>query len=376
MQNNYEQNFLISNIPGDSSKDLFNFSPKIKNNFMEFPKDDISSENYFFNELYRKDILQYEEIINEENNQLKENCNYIFKESKEPRPIEIYLSENSKCKKIDVLELEELKTEEIEKCNKNKENIKIEKRNKKNNNNNKFTSKNIFNVYSLFNPKEESEKFRHIRNEINGIILEYTKKQIKKDAFKSKCNTRTEYFEICQKRKSRKFKSDDIRKKIKARFLKSLKNRLNEKLTSEKSKCLFDFLPQCFICSITKKTNNNIILNMTLKELMSTDFFNLFNYDKKENRKTMLNNKRECADITKYKKNLEVLEYLKNNKEISQRSNFDVIGKMTFKDLFNEYLKSKEFEEDIIKLKKENNEDLYIKEYIIKAFNFVNYFSK
>jgi hypothetical protein len=375
MQNNYEQNLLISNIPGDSSKDLFIFSPKNTNYFMEFPKDDISSENNFFNELYRKDILQYEEIINEENNQLKENCNDIFKESKEPMPIQIYLPDQSKCKKIDVLELEELKTKEIEKCYKNKES-KIEKRNKRNNNNNKFTNKNIFNVYSLFNPKEESEKFQLIRNEINDIILEYTKKEIKKDIFKSKSNSRKEYFEICQKRKSRKFKSDDIRKKIKARFLKSLKNRLNEKLTSEKSKYLFDFLPQCFICSITKKTNNNIILNMTLKELMSTDFFNLFNYDKKENRKTMLNKKREDADAKKYNKNLKVLEYLEQNKEISQRSNFDVIGKMTFKDLFNEYLKSKEFEEDILRLKKENNEDLYIKDYIIKAFNFVNYFSK
>ena len=36
-------------------------------------------------------------------------------------PIQIYLPDQSKCKKIDVLELEELKTKEIEKCYKNKE---------------------------------------------------------------------------------------------------------------------------------------------------------------------------------------------------------------------------------------------------------------
>jgi len=48
---------------------------------------------------------------------------------------------------------------------------------------------------------------------------------------------------------------------------------------------------------------------------------------------------------------------------------------MTFTDLFNEYLKSNEFEEDILKLKeKENNE--YINDYIIKAFNFIKYFSQ
>ena len=40
-------------------------------------------------------------------------------------------------------------------------------------------------------------------------------------------------------------------------------------------------------------------------------------------------------------------------------------------------LKSKEFEDDILKLKKEDEESQeYINEYIIKAINYIKYFSK
>ena len=58
---------------------------------------------------------------------------------------------------------------------------------------------------------------------------------------------------------------------------------------------------------------------------------------------------------------------------------------MTFSKLFNEYLESKEFEEDIIKLKIIENNKIndkpefikeYIDDYIIKAYDFINYFLK
>ena len=54
-------------------------------------------------------------------------------------------------------------------------------------------------------------------------------------------------------KKKRKYKSDDIRKKIKSRFLKATKNRINQMLKGAKSKYFFDFLPQCFICNISKQ---------------------------------------------------------------------------------------------------------------------------
>jgi hypothetical protein len=49
---------------------------------------------------------------------------------------------------------------------------------------------------------------------------------------------------------------------------------------------------------------------------------------------------------------------------------------MTFSDLYNEYLKSKEFEEDIMKLKNEDDEnEKYINDYIVKANDYIKYFA-
>ena len=184
---------------------------------------------------------------------------------------------------------------------------------------------------------------------------------------------------IIKVKRKRKHKPDDIRKKIKARFLKALRYRMNEELKYANSEKYFDFLPQCFICEITKKKNKSV-LNMTLKEIMSTDFFEKY---KKLNdgdntlNNSMLNKKRECPDKVKYENNKEVMKYLKNNEEIKKSFNFDIIGDMTFSELFYEYLESKEFEKDILALKieegKENFE--YIKEYIIKAYDFIKDFS-
>ena len=64
----------------------------------------------------------------------------------------------------------------------------------------------------------------------------------------------------------RKFKSDDIRKKIKSRFHKTLKNIINANLKKAGSKKFFDFLPQCFIGNISKKVNSEC-LELTYKEL-------------------------------------------------------------------------------------------------------------
>ena len=55
--------------------------------------------------------------------------------------------------------------------------------------------------------------------------------------------------------------------KNKSKIFKIMKNRINEKLINSKSEEIFDFLPQCFICNITKKGNDKNILRMTFKEL-------------------------------------------------------------------------------------------------------------
>ena len=73
---------------------------------------------------------------------------------------------------------------------------------------------------------------------------------------------------------------------------------------------------------------------------------------------------------------MKVLEYLDNNPEICKNSGFDLISKMKYSDLLEEYFKSEEFQKAINKLREENEEEDYINEYINKAKNYVKFFSE
>ena len=220
----------------------------------------------------------------------------------------------------------------------------------------------------LFNPSGKSE-IRDIINEIKKPKPKKEKKRnlIMRNQFKITYESKPK---VKQKRKT---KPDDIRKKIKSRFLKTLKNKINENLVHAKSKLFFNYLPQCFICNVTKKGNDSSILNMTFKELMLTNFLDKSMgtiYLRKEERDTDMK-----KDKKKYENNVKTINYLEKNQKISEKARFNIIQKMTFIDLFKEYLESKEFDEDILKLKEEEDDE-YVKDYIIKAFDFIKYFSQ
>ena len=166
-------------------------------------------------------------------------------------------------------------------------------------------------------------------------------------------------------RKKRKFKPDDIRKKIKARFHKALKNIINDNLKKAGSKELFDFFPQCFIANVSKKVNAKYF-QFTYKELLSTNF--IVELNKEEYRNNVI-------DTNKYKKNIKVLNYLENNPDICKRSGFDLIKDKKYKDILNIYFTSAEFENSLFILKKENESSEYIQEYINKAKNYVSFYS-
>ena len=150
----------------------------------------------------------------------------------------------------------------------------------------------------------------------------------------------------------RKDNADNIRKKIKVKFHKLLKNAINEKLKNAGSKYIFKALPQSFITSVTKKYNKPI-LDLSLKKIFSLHF----NVKENENQKH----------------NLKVLEYLDRHHDICEKSNFNKIKNMKIEEVFNEYLLSKEFKLAISTLKKEKENDQYIKKYIIKAHNFISF---
>ena len=168
----------------------------------------------------------------------------------------------------------------------------------------------------------------------------------------------------------RKFDSDNIRKKIKAKFLKWLKKYINKKLISAHSQLFFDYFPQCFIKEINKITNKEII-NKSFKELVNIDFYKRY----QSNKNNTEEDKQKLVNEKKYKNNLEVMGYLKNNEDIRKKINFDDFENLTFEQLFNEYLKSEEFDEHIYKLKLKESKE-YVKKYIIFAFDYINYFSK
>ena len=256
--------------------------------------------------------------------------------------------------------------------------IDIEKETKKDNDDNN----NILNVDDV---KKEKEQLFYVNKKIlfspSGIpeirnMINEIKKSKPKEKKKKSYNKRPFKIILGSKPKvklKRKLKPDNIRKKIKSIFLKLLKQKINQKLTIAESKLHFDCLPQCFISNITKKGNNNNILNMTLKELMLTNFLD------KSMGKTFLRKRDRNSDLKKerikYAKNVKIINYLEKNPKISKKANFNIIQKMTVTSLFNEYLESKEFEENIIKLK-EKEDDEYIKDYIIKAYDFIKYFSQ
>ena len=164
-------------------------------------------------------------------------------------------------------------------------------------------------------------------------------------------------------KKQRKFKPDDIRKKIKLKFHKTLKNIINDNLKKAGSYEFLNFLPQTFLGNISKKFNYQY-MNSTLEELLLIDFSQF---------KTKYINSQHDQNL--YEDNSIVLKYLEENHEITKISGFDVIKSKKYKELLDSYFLSKEFEDTIEQLRKEHENDEYINTYIFLAKNYVNFFS-
>ena len=113
-------------------------------------------------------------------------------------------------------------------------------------------------------------------------------------------------------------------------------------------------------------------MKMTFKNLVTYNF--IAEELKEEKNVSDFIKKKRIVDIKKYNKNLKVMEYLNWNEDIVKKSKFDIIGNMTVTQMFNEYLKSDEFEKEVLKLEEEGDNISYIKDYISKAFGFINYF--
>lgn len=231
--------------------------------------------------------------------------------------------------------------------------------------NNCFTNKNSFSIHNnedktsisligkkrrIFNVVYPNSYFIFNKggSNIRQLIEEILKNDKKKFVFSLK------------KKKKRIDCPDLIRKKIKTRFLKILKNQVNNKLELAGSKKFFTSLDQTYVCNISKKINREV-LDLTFKEVFAEKSYKI----KKKSNFILESN---CDNIS-------VLEYLEKNKKIMEESGFKFIKDMTFRQIYYEYLQSKEFEMEITNLKEKDKEkDKYIKDYIAKASNLINFF--
>ena len=188
--------------------------------------------------------------------------------------------------------------------------------------------------YSIFNYGEKNDYSKQIINEVLNEILELDNKKMRE------MMNGEHQKKVYKKRKNipkRKDNSDNIRKKVKSRFLKVLKNVVNEKLKLAGSKKFFNFLPQTFVSNVSKDKNKDMF-DSTFKDIFTRNFCE----DKDGNQ----------PDVKKYHHNLSVIEYLEKNKEIAEKSNYNNFKNMKFYQIFYEYLKSKEFELIFIPIRK------------------------
>ena len=162
----------------------------------------------------------------------------------------------------------------------------------------------------------------------------------------------------------RKFREDDIRKKIKTSYFNFQRKILNANLRQSGSKKIFQTFPQFFITNITKETNYKI-LNMTYGKL----------FKHVHDKLSSVNNsiKIKKIDIKKDLKNNETLEYLASNPLISERSGWKTIKDTKCVDLLKDFFVSKEFEKSVKSMSKKESKE-YVELYKYFAKNYVDYF--
>ena len=158
--------------------------------------------------------------------------------------------------------------------------------------------------------------------------------------------------------KSRKYRADNMRTKLKRRVFHDMRVELNEILIKSGCKIFFDFLPNSFV-SDTKIERVKPILNMTLNEIFMEE--NLYKF-KSEDEERKFN----------YNLGLVNSEEIKNNEKIQ-----NILNK-TFRQFYEDYINSDKFNVDEInRLKKDEKiNNYYIERYIIVAKNLISFYSQ
>ena len=188
-----------------------------------------------------------------------------------------------------------------------------------------------------------SEESSHLFNKVKKVLIPFEEKKFLQN-------------KRCKERRPRKDYNDNIRVKIKRRFLNhALKDKLNNILKKFGCRKCFDFFPKKFSSDIDKVRNKRI-LNMTLNEIYMNK--ELYKLEKKEG-------------LSKYNRNLDAIKSneIKNNEKLKK------IFNKTFNQLYEEYINSDIFNiGEINRLKKKYGND-YIERYKILSINLIYFFS-
>ena len=155
--------------------------------------------------------------------------------------------------------------------------------------------------------------------------------------------------------KRRRENQDNIRKKLKTVFFNTfLRKKINEILNNKHSRLYFEKFPISFVNDIRKNTNKDIIDKTLLEIILNKELYS-------EN------------DLSNYNHNLKVVE----NKEVKKIGELKKILNKTFRELFEEFINSKEFNiDEINRLKNNNLDNIYIERYIYQSKHFIEYFAE
>ena len=217
-------------------------------------------------------------------------------------------------------------------------------------------------------------KFKVIHN-INSLKL-FTQKMESnsmKEAFEEK-NKGNKFF--IAKKKRRKEMNDNIRKKVKSNFFKSIKKKLEDRLQSGQGHEI-NFPTNSINCNLHSQQPNNFSINSNKFNLQSKHTVNekikisfgqkfIINVSKKEKENQSMWEQNLYTLLEKHLtiNNTDILKLLKNDEVVA----------ILLKDLYNEYLNSQEFE-DSIPYDEKDATPSYIINYINKAKDLINYFT-
>ena len=214
--------------------------------------------------------------------------------------------------------------------------------------------------------------FMEMNEESNLFDLKNNSINEKKEDFKLFENKKKDYTSIYNKRPifkkegknifiRKKYRKDNMRKRIKSDLYKEIKKQLNNRLRKENIKDLlileklFDW-PQSIITNVTKEENKKN-LRKTLEQMLSNGGleYKSDNYIKNQI----------------FENNTKIINIIRNN----NINCFDKTFNVTMEETYYKYLKSDRFEESIEELIKEGNNYEYIQNYIDVANDFLLYYN-